>query len=138
MRRLQLRQAISEPLADGLKECLRIRGFLGAPGVRLWGESKVENLDRYIYFLMTWTIVSQKVPTSDLVTNDLIDDINSFDAGKIEAVAKDGADSMRRLTWPVRGRAVDLSVPVARRIAISQGSSATLLNNSLLPVMPMM
>jgi len=47
--------------------------------------------------------VSQKVPTSDLVTNDLIDDINSFDAGKIEAVAKDGADYAQAdlaSSWP--------------------------------------
>ena len=79
---------MSEPLADGLKECLRIRGFRGAPGVRRWGESKVENFDRYIDFLVKWKIVPQRVPASELVTNDLVDDINSFDAGKIEALAK--------------------------------------------------
>jgi predicted ABC-type transport system involved in lysophospholipase L1 biosynthesis ATPase subunit len=57
-------------------------------GVKRWGESNVDNFDRYIDFLVKWKIVPQKVPASELVTNDLIDDINSFDAGKIEAMAK--------------------------------------------------
>jgi NitT/TauT family transport system substrate-binding protein len=57
-------------------------------GVKRWGESNVENFDRYIDFLVKWKIVPQKVPANDLVTNDLIDDINTFDAAKIEAMAK--------------------------------------------------
>jgi hypothetical protein len=32
-------------------------------------------------------VITQKVPTSDLITNDLIEDINRMDAGKIAAEA---------------------------------------------------
>jgi NitT/TauT family transport system substrate-binding protein len=57
-------------------------------GVKRWGESNVPNFDAYIDFLVKWKIVPQKVPASELVTNDLIDDINTFDAAKIEAAAR--------------------------------------------------
>jgi len=57
-------------------------------GVKRWGESNVPNFDAYIDFLVKWKIVPQKVPASELVTNDLIDDINTFDVGKIEAAAR--------------------------------------------------
>ncbi|MEJ0015273.1 MAG: ABC transporter substrate-binding protein [Acetobacteraceae bacterium] len=62
---------------------------LASGGVTKWGESNVKNFDDYIDFLVQWKIVPQKVPASELVTNDLVDEINaSFDQGKIEAQAK--------------------------------------------------
>jgi NitT/TauT family transport system substrate-binding protein len=62
---------------------------LASGGVTSWGESNVANFDNYIDFLVQWKIVPQKVPASELVTNELIDEINaSFDQKKIEAQAK--------------------------------------------------
>lgn len=62
---------------------------LASGGVTKWGESNVANFDSYIDFLVQWKIVPQKVPASELVTNELVDDINaSFDQKKIEAQAK--------------------------------------------------
>ena len=37
---------------------------------------------------MKWGVAKQKVPASDLVTNELIDDINKFDVSAIVAQAK--------------------------------------------------
>jgi NitT/TauT family transport system substrate-binding protein len=62
---------------------------LASGGVTKWGESNVANFDSYIDFLVQWKIVPQKVPASELVTNELVDEINaSFDQAKIEAQAK--------------------------------------------------
>lgn len=62
---------------------------LASGGVARWGESNLANFDSYIDFLVHWKIVPQKVPASELVTNELIDEINaSFDQKKIEAQAK--------------------------------------------------
>jgi NitT/TauT family transport system substrate-binding protein len=62
---------------------------LASGGVTKWGESNVKNFDDYIDFLVQWKIVPQKVPASELVTNDLIDEINaSFDQAKVVAQAK--------------------------------------------------
>ena len=65
------------------------RWDLASGGVTRWGESNVANFDGYIDFLVKWKIVPQKVPASELVTNELVDEINaSFDQKKIEAQAK--------------------------------------------------
>lgn len=62
---------------------------LASGGVTKWGESNVANFDSYIDFLVQWKIVPQKVPASELVTNELVDEINaSFDQKKIEAQAR--------------------------------------------------
>jgi NitT/TauT family transport system substrate-binding protein len=62
---------------------------LASGGVTRWGQSNLANFDSYIDFLVQWKIVPQKVPASELVTNELIDEINaSFDQKKIEAQAK--------------------------------------------------
>ena len=53
-----------------------------------WGENLVQNYDAYIDFLIKNNVLKQKVPAADLVTNDLIGDINKFDAKAIEAQAK--------------------------------------------------
>ena len=37
---------------------------------------------------MRWKVIKEKVPATDLVTNDLIDDINRFDARQIAADAR--------------------------------------------------
>jgi NitT/TauT family transport system substrate-binding protein len=34
-------------------------------------------------FLVKWNVITQKVPTGDLITNELIEEINRMDAAKI-------------------------------------------------------
>jgi NitT/TauT family transport system substrate-binding protein len=60
----------------------------GSTGVTKWGESSFADYDAYIDFLMKWGVVKQKVPASEIVTNDLIDDINKFDAAAVVEKAK--------------------------------------------------
>jgi NitT/TauT family transport system substrate-binding protein len=61
---------------------------LSAGGVTKWGENNVANYDAYVDFLMKNGVVKQKVTAADLVTNDLIADINKFDEAEIEKAAK--------------------------------------------------
>ncbi len=57
-------------------------------GVKRWGESSIKDFDAYEDFLLKWGVIQQKVPVTDLVTNDLIDAVNQFDAGKIASEAR--------------------------------------------------
>jgi NitT/TauT family transport system substrate-binding protein len=57
-------------------------------GVKRWGENSDVNYRDYVDFLVKWSVITQKVPTSDLITNDLIDEVNRMDVGKIAAEAK--------------------------------------------------
>jgi NitT/TauT family transport system substrate-binding protein len=59
-----------------------------AGGVSKWGENSIKNYDDYIDFLIKNGVVKEKVPATDLVTNDLIEDINKFDQAEIQALAK--------------------------------------------------
>lgn len=61
---------------------------LEAGGVKRWGESNVREFDAYEDFLMKEGVIKQRLPATDLVTNDLIADINKFDAAKVTAAAK--------------------------------------------------
>lgn len=61
---------------------------LSAGGVTKWGENNVSNYDSYIDFLVKNGVVKQKIPAAELVTNDLIADINKFDEAEIEKAAK--------------------------------------------------
>ncbi len=61
---------------------------LEAGGVTRWGENSIENYDAYIDFLVKQGVLKQSVPASELVTNDLIADINKFDAAAITAQAR--------------------------------------------------
>ena len=53
-----------------------------------WGESSEVNYRDYVDFLHKWGVIKQKVDTRDLITNELIDDINKLDAAKVAAEAK--------------------------------------------------
>ena len=57
-------------------------------GVKRWGESSEANYAAYADFLLKWGVIKEKVGAKDLITNELIDEINKFDAGKITAEAK--------------------------------------------------
>jgi NitT/TauT family transport system substrate-binding protein len=61
---------------------------LEAGGVRKWGENSVENYTAYVDFLLKNGVLKEKVAVSDLITNDLIDDINKFDANEIATLAR--------------------------------------------------
>jgi NitT/TauT family transport system substrate-binding protein len=61
---------------------------LTSGGVTKWGESSLANYDAYVDFLVKWKIVPQKVAAGDLVTNDLIDEVNHFDLAAVAAQAK--------------------------------------------------
>ena len=59
-----------------------------AGGVSLWGENSVANYQAYLDFLLKNGVLKQAADAKDLVTNDLIDEINKFDANAIAALAK--------------------------------------------------
>lgn len=61
---------------------------LEAGGVAKWGESSVPNYAAYSDFMLKWDVIKQKIAAEDLVTNDLVDEINHFDAAKVAADAK--------------------------------------------------
>ncbi len=61
---------------------------LEAGGVKRWGESSIKDFDAYQDFLVKWKVINVKIPATDLVTNELIEDINRFDPAVIAAQAK--------------------------------------------------
>ncbi len=61
---------------------------LEAGGVSRWGESSVKDFDAYQDFLVKWKVIPAKVPVEELVTNELVDEMNRFDRGRIVADAK--------------------------------------------------
>ena len=46
------------------------------------------NYRDYVDFLLKWGVIKQRVDTPELITNELIDDINKLDVAKIAAEAK--------------------------------------------------
>ena len=60
-----------------------------AGGVKKWGENSIENYNNYVDFLVENGVLKQKIDANDLVTNELIDDINKFDAAEVTKMAKD-------------------------------------------------
>ena len=61
---------------------------LEAGGVKRWGESSIKDFDAYEDFLVKWKVLNSKVPVNELVTNELIDEVNKFDPAAIVAEAK--------------------------------------------------
>jgi NitT/TauT family transport system substrate-binding protein len=57
-------------------------------GVTKWGESSDSNYAAYLEFLHKWGVIKAKPATAELVTNELIADINNFEQAKIAADAK--------------------------------------------------
>jgi NitT/TauT family transport system substrate-binding protein len=60
-----------------------------AGGVKKWGENSIENYNKYVDFLVANGVLKQKIDAKELVTNDLIDDINKFDTAEVIKAAKD-------------------------------------------------
>jgi NitT/TauT family transport system substrate-binding protein len=61
---------------------------LDKAGVRKWGENSEANYEAYAEFMQKWGVTKVKVPGKELMTNDLIDEINAFDANALVAEAK--------------------------------------------------
>ena len=61
---------------------------LEAGGVHKWGENSEANYAAYLDFLLKWGVLKQKVEAADILTNELIEDINKFDPAEITALAK--------------------------------------------------
>lgn len=61
---------------------------LEAGGVKRWGESPIKDYDAYEDFLVKEGVVKQKLPATDLVTNDLIAEVNRLDMNRVAAAAK--------------------------------------------------
>jgi NitT/TauT family transport system substrate-binding protein len=61
---------------------------LEAGGVTKWGENSEANYAAYIDFLLKWGVLKQKVEAADIITNELIEEINQFDPAEITALAK--------------------------------------------------
>ncbi len=57
-------------------------------GVKRWGESSEANYAEYLDFLLKWGVIKEKISAQDLITNELIDEINRFDSNKIVADAR--------------------------------------------------
>lgn len=58
-------------------------------GVTKWGENSETNYANYVDWLVKNGVLKEKVPVSDLITNELIDEINKFDKAEIEKLAKE-------------------------------------------------
>jgi NitT/TauT family transport system substrate-binding protein len=61
---------------------------LEAGDVTKWGENSEANYAAYLDFLLKWGVLKQKVDVNDIITNELIADMNKFDPAEIEAAAK--------------------------------------------------
>jgi NitT/TauT family transport system substrate-binding protein len=61
---------------------------LAAGGVTKWGENSVPNYQAYLDFLLANGVLKEKADAAQLVTDDLIDDINKFDAAAVAAQAR--------------------------------------------------
>src|SRR5262249_11439790 len=77
-------------LKDDVKtiEARIVNWKLDKAGVSHWGENSVANYDAYLDFLMKWQVIKQKPPVEDIVTNDLLADIDKFDPDATIAEAK--------------------------------------------------
>jgi NitT/TauT family transport system substrate-binding protein len=61
---------------------------LEAGGVTKWGENSRQNYQDYLDFLLKWGVLKQKVAVDDVITNELIDDINRFDHNEVIQLAR--------------------------------------------------
>jgi NitT/TauT family transport system substrate-binding protein len=78
-------------IRDDLKTLeARIKNWkLEAGGVTKWGENSEANYKAYIDFLVKFGVVKVPVNVADVISNDLIADINAFDANEVIRMAKD-------------------------------------------------
>jgi NitT/TauT family transport system substrate-binding protein len=77
-------------LKDDMKaiEARIVNWKLDKAGVTHWGENSIANYDAYLDFLLKWQVIKQKPVVGDVVTNDLLPDIDKFDPDAVTAQAK--------------------------------------------------
>lgn len=61
---------------------------LDKAGVRKWGENSEANYAALADFLLKWKVIPEKVDVKDIVTNEIIGEINRFDPAAVEAEAR--------------------------------------------------
>jgi NitT/TauT family transport system substrate-binding protein len=61
---------------------------LEASGATRWGESVEANYAAYNNFMLKWGVIKETVDAKAMITNELIGEINKFDAAAVEAQAK--------------------------------------------------
>jgi NitT/TauT family transport system substrate-binding protein len=61
---------------------------LAKSGVAKWGESSEQNYAAFTDFMQKWGVTTEKIPPDELITNDLINEINNFSQSEIIAMAK--------------------------------------------------
>jgi len=95
-----LHEVWPQTVPNGMNEEIAVREDLRALGARIpnwrleaggvtrWGESSIANYDAYLAFLARNGAAATALPAADIVTNDLIPDINRFDAQAVAAQAK--------------------------------------------------
>jgi NitT/TauT family transport system substrate-binding protein len=78
-------------LADDIKTLeARARSWrLESGGVSKWGDNSEANYGAYVDFLVKNGVLKDKTDAKDLITNDLIEDINKFDAAAVVKMAKE-------------------------------------------------
>jgi NitT/TauT family transport system substrate-binding protein len=87
-------KATGKDEADALKDDIKTLEARAAnwklekAGVKRWGESSADNYQAYLDFLLKRGVIKEPVKAADVITNDLIADINAFDAQRIAAGAK--------------------------------------------------
>jgi NitT/TauT family transport system substrate-binding protein len=86
--------AISNPeaavLHDDVKtlEARIVNWRLEKGGVKRWGESDEANYQAYLDFLLKWGVLKAPVKAQDVVTNDVLAEIDAFDPAEVAAAAK--------------------------------------------------
>ena len=71
-------------------------------GVTRWGESSEARCTQYLDFLLKWGVIKEKVGAQDLITNELIDEIDRFDSNRVAADAKVYRFNIEKLQPPVK------------------------------------
>ena len=78
-------------IRDDLKTLeARIKNWkLESGGVTKWGENSEKNYQDYLDFLLKFGIIKTPVKAADVISNDLIADINAFDQAEVIKMAKE-------------------------------------------------
>jgi NitT/TauT family transport system substrate-binding protein len=88
-------KAVGKDEATALKDDVHVLSAripnlqLDAGGAKKWGESVMVNYQAYLEWLHKAGVLKDKAVAGDLVTNELIDEINTFDVAAIQKMAKD-------------------------------------------------
>ena len=83
-------KTVEKALADDVKvlNARIINWKLEKAGVTRWGENSIANYDAYLDFLLKQGVIKEKSNVNDIVTNDLLADIDKFDVAAVMAEAK--------------------------------------------------